>query len=132
MIGKYMLLAILLGSVAWAASCSSTQVIEIESLLSPDGQYRATLVARSRNTARGFVVLLGRSAEQPEPRGIFQVVVPFESDLDQLAEERVVNVRWESSAVLVVSYEQWLKPHRKRDRWEAVSIRYEERPGVRR
>jgi hypothetical protein len=125
-------LLFVLATIAWAASCSSTQVHEIESRLSPDGRYRATLTSRSRNTARGFVVQVARPGEQPDPVGVFQTLIPRDSDLDRLTTEKVVTIGWESTAVLVVSYEEWLKPDPMRESWETVSIRYERRPGARR
>jgi hypothetical protein len=132
MVRNYRLLLALLGILVGAASCSSTQVIEIESRLSPDGQYRATLKVRTRNAAKLFVVVLARPDERPEPLGVFQVFVPIDSDIERLAKEQAVSVRWESPAILRVSYEEWLKPHLMYVSWEGVSIVYEKRPGVRR
>jgi hypothetical protein len=64
--------------------------------------------------------------------GVFQTLIPRDSDLDRLTTEKVVTIGWESTAVLVVSYEEWLKPDPMRESWETVSIRYERRPGARR
>src|SRR5262245_60555438 len=100
------LLCAVLATVAWTASCSSTQEIEIESRLSPDGRYRATLVTRGRGSVALFAVVLSRPTEQPDPLGVFRAVVPFESDINRLAREKAVSIRWESPAVLVVSYEE--------------------------